>query len=36
MRIFMKIEHIENQGVTFWFERIGPLFPMLWSGHEFD
>ena len=31
----MEIEHIKNQGVTFWPERIGPLFPMLWTGHEF-
>ena len=35
VRIFMEIEHIKNRGVTFWLERIGPLFPTLWSGHEF-
>jgi len=35
VRIFMEIEHIKNQGVTFWARRIGPLFPTLWSGHEF-
>ena len=33
--IFIEIEHIKNRGVTFWSERIGPLFPMLWSGHKF-
>ena len=36
MRIFVKIEHIENQGVTFWPERIVPVFYTLWSGHEFS
>ena len=35
VRIFMEIEHIKNWGVTFWPERIGQLFPTLWSGHEF-
>ena len=32
----MEIEHIENRGVTFWPEKIGPVFPTLWSGHEFS
>ena len=36
VRIFVEIEHIENRGVTFWLERIGPVFPTLWSGHEFS
>jgi hypothetical protein len=31
----MEIEHIKNRGITFWSEKIGPLFPTLWSGHEF-
>jgi hypothetical protein len=31
----MEIEHIKNRGVTFWPERIGPLFPTLWTSHEF-
>ena len=35
MIIFMEIEYIKNRGVTFWPERIGPLFPTLWSGHDF-
>ena len=34
MRIFVEIEHIENRGVTFWPERIGPVFSTLGSGHE--
>ena len=36
MKIFVEIEHIENRGVTFWPERTGPVFPTLWSGHEFS
>ena len=35
VRIFVEIEHIKNQRVTLWPERIGQAFPMLWSGHEF-
>jgi len=31
VRIFMEIEHIKNRGVKFSPERIGALFPMLWS-----
>ena len=34
MRIFVDVEHIKNRGVTFWPERTGPVFPMLWSGHN--
>jgi len=34
VRIFVEIEHIKNQGITFWPERIWPLFPTLWSSHE--
>ena len=33
VRIFVEIEHM---GVTFRPEKIGPVFPMLWSGHEFS
>ena len=29
VRIFVEIEHIENRGVTFGLERIGPVFPTL-------
>ena len=36
LRIFVEIDHIDNKGVTFWLERIRPVFPMLWSGHEFS
>ena len=36
VRIFVEIEHIENRGVTFWPEKIGPVFLMLWSSHEFS
>ena len=36
MRIFVEIDNIENRRVTFWPKRIGPVFPMLWSGHEFS
>ena len=25
----------QKQGVIFYPKRIGPIFPMLWSGHEF-
>ena len=31
----MEIEHIKNQGITFWPDRIGPLFPTLWTSHKF-
>jgi hypothetical protein len=34
MRIFVEMEHIRNQGVTFWPERIRWLPPTLWSGHK--
>src|SRR5882762_2164256 len=34
VRIFVEIEHMKNQWVTFWPKRIGRLFPTLWSGHE--
>jgi hypothetical protein len=30
----VEIEHIKNRGVTFWPERIGPVFPTLWKGHN--
>ena len=36
VRIFVETEHIENREVIFWLERIGPVFPMLWSSHEFS
>jgi hypothetical protein len=36
VRLFVEIEHIENPGVTFRPERIGPVFSTLWSGHEFS
>ena len=35
VRIFVEIKHIKNRRVTFYPKRIGQLFPMLWSGHEF-
>ena len=34
VRIFNNIEHIKNRWVIFWPERIGRVFPTLWSGHE--
>jgi hypothetical protein len=34
VRTFVEIEHIKDQRVTFWLERIRQLFPMLWSGHK--
>ena len=36
VRIFVEIEHIENRGFTFRPERIGQVFPTLWSGHQFS
>ena len=36
VEIFVEIDHVKNQEVTFWPEIIGPVFPMLWSGHEFS
>ena len=36
VRIFVEIEHIENWGVTFLPKKFGPVFPMLWSSHEFS
>jgi hypothetical protein len=33
--IFVEIKHIKNWGITFYPKRIGGLFPMLWSSHEF-
>ena len=35
VRIFVDIEHIKNRGVIYWPERIGPVIPTLWSGHDF-
>jgi len=35
VRIFVEIEHIKNQQVTFWPKRIGQLFLTLWSSDEF-
>ena len=35
VRIFVDMGHIKNQGVIYWPERIGPLIPTLWSGHNF-
>ena len=35
MRVFVEIGHIKNRGVIFWPERIRPVFPTLWSGHDF-
>jgi len=34
MIIFVEIEHVKNQGVTFLLGKIRQLFPTLWSGHE--
>ena len=32
---FVDMGHIKNRGVIYWPERIGPVFPTLWSGHNF-
>ena len=34
--IFVEIDHIKKQGFIFLPERIGLVFPTLWSGHEFS
>ena len=34
LRTFNNIEHIKNCEVIFCLERIGPVFPTLWSSHE--
>ena len=37
VRIFVEICRTHwKPGVTFWLERIRPVFPMLWSSHEFS
>jgi hypothetical protein len=36
MRIFVKIDNIKNQRVTFWPERIRLVFLTLWSSHKFS
>jgi hypothetical protein len=36
MRIFVDMRHIKNRGVIYWPERIGPIIPTLWSGHNFS
>jgi len=35
VRIFVDIGHIKNRGVIYWPDRIGPVIPTLWSGHDF-
>jgi hypothetical protein len=36
MRIFVDIGRIKNRGAIYWAERIGPVIPTLWSGHNFS
>ena len=36
VRIFYKIEYTKSRGVTYRPERIGPVFPMLWSSYDFS
>jgi hypothetical protein len=36
VRRFVDTGHIKNQGVIYWPERIGPVIPTLWSGHDFS
>jgi hypothetical protein len=35
MGISVRIEHIKNWGVIYWPERIGLVFPTVWSGQDF-
>ena len=32
---FGDMGHIQNRSVIYWPKRIGPVFPTLWSGHNF-
>ena len=36
VRIFVDIGHIKSQRVMYWPERIRPVIPTLWSGHDFS